>query len=137
MKYLLTSKLKPVGSQVVNETDGHQFISDEPVRFKGTDAGPNPVQYLLGAVGSCLGASAASIVHRNPDVEIKKFEVEVRSETKYFKDRSSKLEKIYVKIDCETNLDPIQHDDFINEVLHLCTIHNTIKDAVDFEFEIV
>jgi putative redox protein len=32
---------------------GHTFVADEPVRDGGTDLGPTPVDYLLGAVGAC------------------------------------------------------------------------------------
>ena len=36
---------------------GHAFSIDEPVRMGGTDAGPNPVEYLLGALAGCLNVT--------------------------------------------------------------------------------
>ncbi|MCW4399769.1 OsmC family protein [Lentilactobacillus parabuchneri] len=49
-KYIISSKLRKVGAQVDTKTGIHQFIVDEPIAGHGTDAGPNPVQYLLSAV---------------------------------------------------------------------------------------
>ena len=36
---------------------GHAFSIDEPARMGGTDAGPNPVEYLLGALAGCLNVT--------------------------------------------------------------------------------
>ncbi|MDH5106912.1 OsmC family protein [Lentilactobacillus diolivorans] len=136
-KYNVHTTLRNIGSQTISKTGVHQFIADEPTIFRGTDAGPNPVQYLLGSVGACLGASAASIVHRpSSNIKIKKFDVEVDGETERFPDKSSRVSKIHVTLDCETNLPPEENQKFIEETLHLCTVHNTLKDAVDFSFEI-
>ena len=37
----------------VHVRDLEPFVVDEPERLGGTDAGPNPLEYLLGAVSSC------------------------------------------------------------------------------------
>lgn len=36
-------------------TGEHTFKVDEPLMLGGTEAGPSPVQYALGALASCLG----------------------------------------------------------------------------------
>jgi uncharacterized OsmC-like protein len=37
------------------QTGEHTFKVDEPLMLGGTDTGPNPFQYALGALASCLG----------------------------------------------------------------------------------
>jgi uncharacterized OsmC-like protein len=39
------------------------FSIDEPKSFGGTDAGPNPVEYLLGALAGCLNVTGHLIAH--------------------------------------------------------------------------
>lgn len=135
--YNVHTTLRDVGSQTINTAGVHQFVADEPTKFRGTDAGPNPVQYLLGSVGACLGASAASLVHRpSSNIKIEKFEVEVTGETERFADKSSRVKSIHVKLTCKTNLDEEGNQKFIEDTIHLCTVHNTLKDAVEFTFEI-
>lgn len=135
--YNVHTTLRDVGSQTINTAGVHQFVADEPTKSRGTDAGPNPVQYLLGSVGACLGASAASLVHRpSSHVKIEKFEVEVTGETERFPDKSSRVQSIHVKLTCRTNLDKEGNQKFIEDTIHLCTVHDTLKDTVEFTFEI-
>ncbi|MFD1125707.1 OsmC family protein [Lentilactobacillus raoultii] len=126
-----------IGAQTMIKAGDHQFIADEPTMFRGTDAGPSPVQYLLGAVGACLGASAASLVNRpKSTIKIKKFEVTVTGETERQANGASRVTKINVKLTCETNLNQEENRQFIEEVIHLCTVHNTLEEAVEFTFDI-
>lgn len=135
--YNVHTTLRNIGSQTINTAGVHQFVADEPTKFRGTDAGPNPVQYLLGSVGACLGASAASLVHSpSSHVKLEKFEVEVTGETERFADKSSRVKSIHVKLTCKTNLDRAGNDKFIEDTIHLCTVHDTLKDSVEFTFEI-
>ncbi|OYR40829.1 osmotically inducible protein C [Halorubrum sp. Ib24] len=42
------------GTRVRAETRHFEFVIDEPESLGGTDAAPNPVEYLLGSLGGCL-----------------------------------------------------------------------------------
>lgn len=65
------------GMTSVTEVRAHQGIAvDEPEALAGADGAPNPVEYLLAALGSCLtvgyvaGATARGIGLRSLELEI-------------------------------------------------------------------
>ncbi|GEP23524.1 OsmC family protein [Lentilactobacillus diolivorans] len=132
-KYIVHSKLRNIGAQVQTQTGQHQFIVDEPIVGHGTDAGPNPVQYLLAAVGGCLAITANDIARKDPSLEIKKFEVKTSGETSLYQDKSSDVSKIKIQIHVETNLDNQHQKYFIHQVLKECTVHKTLSGAVPIE----
>lgn len=49
----VTARVGASGYRTVLEARTHSFVSDEPLALKGSDAGPTPYEYLLGAVASC------------------------------------------------------------------------------------
>ncbi|MTV81810.1 OsmC family protein [Secundilactobacillus folii] len=136
-KYIVHSTLRPAGTQVMNRTGGHTFLADEPLVAKGTDAGPNPVQYLLGAVGSCMSVTARELEHSEDKLTIKKFQVDVSGETTSYSDGSSKVTHIDIKVTAETNLPPDEHKFFLNEVVRQCTVHESLVGAIPMDITFV
>ncbi len=58
------------------KTRNFKFVSDEPVELGGTDQGPNPVEYVLGAFAACqeiVIKAYATVL----DIDIKSVKVEV------------------------------------------------------------
>lgn len=136
-KYIVHSTLRPAGTQVMNRTGGHTYLADEPLSAKGTDAAPNPVQYLMGAVGSCMSVTARDIENSEDNLTVKKFQVDVSGETTTFHDGSSKVTHMDIKISAETNLSPTDHQFFLNEVVRKCTVHESLVGSIpmDISFE--
>ncbi|WP_283678911.1 OsmC family protein [Lentilactobacillus sp. Marseille-Q4993] len=134
-KYIVHSTLRPLGTQVMNQTGGHSYLADEPAVAKGTDAAPNPVQYLLGAVGSCMSVTARDIENSEPDLTIKKFKVDVTGETAHYQDGSSKVTHMTIKLTAETNLSAEDQHFFMNEVVRKCTVHASLEGSVPMDIE--
>ena len=60
----------------VAETNGKEFIIDEPTSLGGTDKGPNPVEYILGALGGCINVLVITFAEKF-DVEVKDVKVKI------------------------------------------------------------
>ncbi|KRM76380.1 OsmC family protein [Secundilactobacillus collinoides] len=132
-KYIVHSTLRPLGTQVMNRTGGHTFLADEPAAAKGTDAAPNPVQYLLSAVGSCMSVTARDLENKEKNLTIKKFQVDVSGETTSYQDGSSRVTHIDIKIAAETNLSEADHAFFLKEVVRKCTVHESLVGAIPMD----
>ncbi len=57
----------------------HKVVIDEPPLLGGTDKGPNPVEYLLAALGGCINVLVVSFAEKF-DVEVKDLKVEVEGD---------------------------------------------------------
>jgi uncharacterized OsmC-like protein len=65
--------------RVEAQAKNHTLIIDQPADMGGDDAGPNPLEYLLIALGSCLGTVAA-IVARQERIKLEGFSVEIEGD---------------------------------------------------------
>ncbi|CAA7602354.1 OsmC-like protein [Acididesulfobacillus acetoxydans] len=63
------------GLQCTGDIRGKKFVIDEPEELGGTDQGPNPVEYVLGALGGCLNILITSFAP--------KYQVEIDDVTVY------------------------------------------------------
>jgi putative redox protein len=67
------------GMRVEAQAKQHTLIIDQPADMGGDDAGPNPLEYLLVALGSCLG-SVAAIIARQERIKLEGFSVEIEGD---------------------------------------------------------
>ncbi|WP_435160175.1 OsmC family protein [Halorubrum sp. SY-15] len=67
------------GTRVSVETREFTYVIDEPESLGGTNAGPNPVEYLLGALGGCLSIVGHAVA-AEMDLELESLAVDVDGE---------------------------------------------------------
>lgn len=133
--YTVKASLRSIGLQVKTNIRDHEFIQDELAQYKGTDAGPNPVEFFLSGLSGCLTVSSKDYANHHTNIEVKKFEVETTGETRFYQDGSSKIIHITVKITAETNLNEINQKRYIEEVIRRCTVHSSIEAAIPIDFK--
>ncbi|MCM1989486.1 OsmC family protein [Oceanirhabdus seepicola] len=67
---------------VENQVDIRNFqpiVTDEPEILGGTDKGANPVEYLIGAVGSCF-AITFEVIASQMGIKLEKVEVDIEAD---------------------------------------------------------
>lgn len=57
-------------------TRGFEFIVDEPSTLGGNNEGPNPVEYLLGALAGCMNVTAHQVA-RELDLDVRNLEITI------------------------------------------------------------
>ena len=67
------------GTRVSVETRDFEYVVDEPESLGGTNEGPNPVEYLFGALGGCLSIVGHTVAEEM-DLEIKSLGVDLEGE---------------------------------------------------------
>lgn len=80
-KTTFISEVKWSGEGVLSVADvnGKEVVIDEPEQLGGTDKGPNPVEYILAALGGCINVLVVSFA-KNFDVELRGLQVHVEGD---------------------------------------------------------
>lgn len=124
-KYLAKAHLNGQEWQTVNEVRNHQFICDDEEH----NAGPNPVEFLCGAVDSCISMSAAMIIKENK-LDIKDFHLQNEAETSDLGHGESVVTTMNIKIFLKTSMPKEQQEKFLAHVLRVSTVYQTVNKAV-------
>ena len=116
------------------ETRGFSFTVDEPEALGGTDEGPNPVEYLLGAWAGCLNVVAHTVAEER-DIEIRDLEVDLEGglDPKKFlgfaEDVRAGYQEIDVTISVDTDADEADLEAWLEEVEERCPVGDNIQNV--------
>ncbi len=133
--YHIHTTLRSIGYQAFNYDGTHQWLADEPVTAKGTDAGPNPIQYLLGALGSCLSLTAKDVIN-NKNLDVTHFELDIAGKTDYLPgSRAKALKSVKVTVKLATSISDAAIDRLLHTMDKYCTVHNSLSDRITFEMK--
>ena len=127
--------------QLISVGGKFQLMADEPVRFGGTNAGPNPYQFLSAALGACT-AMTVRLYARKKDWPVELVEVDVSHAKSY-------------QQDCEQCMEPGARIDVFNRTLRVsgslseaqrgrlveiagkCPVHKTLESSSIVNTELV
>lgn len=100
-----------------------RIIVDEPARYGGTDAGPQPTDLLLASVASCFALSVAYVA-RKRGIDLSAQNIEVTGTYEGLKFRA-------IDIRLDLSCDPAAVEGLISDAQRLCYVTNTLLSDVD------
>lgn len=112
-----------------------KLITDEPPEAGGDDAGPDPYELLLGALGSCISMTVM-LYSRRKGWPVEKVKVRLRQQRIHAKDCQECMEgtegfvhRIERAVSFEGNLSTEQLAR-LQEIAHKCPVHRTLTSPI-------
>jgi putative redox protein len=115
--------------------DNHSLVADEPVSAGGSDAGPDPYDYLLTALGVCTSMTVG-LYARRKQFPLENITVSLRHSRIYAKDceecetKEGMLDRIDVEVDLTGALSAEQHAKLM-EIAGKCPVHRTLTSEIN------
>jgi putative redox protein len=113
----------------------HGLVADEPVSAGGTDAGPDPYDYLLAALGVCTSMTVGFYARRNR-FPLEHITVSLWHSRIYAKDceecetKQGMLDRIDVEVALTGSLTEEQHAKLM-EIAAKCPVHRTLTSEIN------
>ena len=114
--------------------DKHSLVADEPVSAGGGDAGPDPYDYLLTALGVCTSMTVG-LYARRKQFPLENITVSLRHSRIYANDceecetKEGMLDRIDVEVELTGSLSAEQHAKLM-EIAGKCPVHRTLKSEI-------
>ena len=113
---------------------GHRLLADEPTEAGGDDAGPNPYELLLGALGACKSMTALMYARRK-GWDLQSVTVELEHTRDYLRDcedcpeKDAQIDRITVWLTFTGSLDEAQRRR-LKEIAGRCPVHRTLTGQI-------
>lgn len=127
------------GMRVDSQARDHHVIIDQPNDFGGSDAGANPMEHFLFALGSCLGTVAA-IVARQEQIELRNFTADIEGDYDLDflmgkkKEGRSGFTEIRASITIDADLTHEEKTDFFHIIDSRCPVTGSILNETSINF---
>ena len=113
----------------------HRFVSDEPVSVGGGDAGPDPYDYLLTALGLCTSMTVGFYARRNhlplENVTVSLWHSRIHaSDCEECETKAGMVDRIDVEVELTGPLTPEQHAKLM-EIAGKCPVHRTLTSEIN------
>ena len=113
----------------------HNLVADEPVSAGGSDAGPNPYEYLLTALGVCTSMTVG-LYARRKRMPLESITVSLSHSRIYAIDceecetKEGMLDRIEVEVELTGSLSAEQHAKLM-EIAGKCPVHRTLTSEIN------
>lgn len=119
----------------------HTMVIDQPKQMGGADAGPNPMEYFLLALGGCLGTMAA-IIARQKRIDLRDFSVEIEGDydVDFLMGKTEEgragFTQIREKVFIEADMTDEEKRAFFKDVASRCPVTDNIHYETEVTFEL-
>jgi uncharacterized OsmC-like protein len=113
----------------------HSLVADEPVSAGGSDAGPDPYDYLLTSLGVCTSVTVGLFARRK-QIPLENITVSLWHSRIYARDceecetKEGMLDRIDVEVELTGSLSEEQHAKLI-EIAGKCPVHRTLTSEIN------
>jgi len=113
----------------------HSLVADEPLSAGGSDAGPDPYDYLLTALGACTSMTIG-LYARRKQMPLEDITVSLLHSRIYAMDceecetKEGMLDRIDVEVGLTGPLSPEQHANLM-EIAGKCPVHRTLTSEIN------
>ncbi len=121
-------------TKTVVKARSFEMVIDEPENLGGTNTGPNPVEYVLGALSGCLSV-VGHLVAKEMGFELRgiEFELEGNLDPAKFMGKNEKIragyKEIRVKVKPDTDADSDTLGKWVEAVESRCPVSDNIAHA--------
>jgi len=140
LKFRIKAKSENPTKTIV-KTRGFEMIIDEPADLGGTNAGANPVEYVLAAYAGCLNVMG-HIVANEMKIELNGMELELTGSLnpdrlfgKSFEDRAG-YKEIKVVLKPDWTADEATTQKWLDSILDRCPVGDNIKNTTKIVVEV-
>jgi uncharacterized OsmC-like protein len=113
----------------------YRLIADEPVNAGGSDAGPDPYDYLLAALGVCTSMTVGLYARRNKwpleNITVSLWHSRIHAkDCEECQTKEGMLDRIDVEVELTGSLTSEQHAKLM-EVAAKCPVHRTLTSEIN------
>jgi uncharacterized OsmC-like protein len=113
----------------------HHFIADEPVNVGGSDAGPDPYDYLLASLGVCTSMTVGLYARRNhlplENVTVSLWHSRIHaSDCEDCEAKDGMVDRIDVEVELTGSLSAEQHAKLM-DIAAKCPVHRTLTSEIN------
>ncbi|NLA15120.1 MAG: OsmC family protein [Bacteroidales bacterium] len=131
MKVRVRAQSENATKTVINARN-FRFVIDEPAELGGTNDGPNPVEYVLGAFAGCLNVMA-HLIAKEMDFELRGVKIDVsgilnpaRLFGQSFEERAG-FKEISVMIKADTDADEATLEKWMQAIEDRCPVSDNLQ----------
>lgn len=113
----------------------HQLVADEPATVGGSDAGPDPYDYLLTALGVCTSMTVGLYARRNKwpleNIMVSLWHSRIHArDCEECETKDGMVDRIDVEVEMTGSLTAEQHAKLI-EIAEKCPVHRTLTSEIN------